>query len=83
MTLKLTARAKAFLAKAGFYPVYGAQPLRRAVQTYLVDSLALRLLDGSLKPGQTVTVDDDGGARLKFSSAPAKADTKAAVTAEP
>ncbi|PIQ84174.1 MAG: ATP-dependent chaperone ClpB [Candidatus Omnitrophica bacterium CG11_big_fil_rev_8_21_14_0_20_63_9] len=65
--LKLTARAKSFLAKEGFDPVYGARPLRRAVQKYVMDPLAMRLLDGSLKPGQTVTVDQNGADGLVFS----------------
>jgi ATP-dependent Clp protease ATP-binding subunit ClpB len=66
VTLKLTNRAKAFLAKEGFDPVYGARPLRRAVQKYVMDPLAMRLLEGSLKAGQTVTVDQDGADGLTF-----------------
>ena len=69
ITLKLTNRAKAFLAKEGFDPVYGARPLRRAVQKFVMDPLALRLLDGSITPGQTVTVDQNGAAGLAFSGA--------------
>lgn len=57
LTLKLTARAKSFLANEDYDPVYGARPLRRAVQKYVMDPLARRLLDGTLTPGQTVTVD--------------------------
>jgi ATP-dependent Clp protease ATP-binding subunit ClpB len=60
VTLTLTPRAKSFLAKEGFDPVYGARPLRRAIQKYLMDPLALKLLDGTLKPGQAVTVDYNG-----------------------
>ncbi|MBI3996695.1 MAG: ATP-dependent chaperone ClpB [Candidatus Omnitrophica bacterium] len=67
VTLKLTNRAKAFLAKEGFDPVYGARPLRRAVQKFLMDPLALQLLDGTLKAGQTVTVDQNGTQALTFS----------------
>ncbi len=50
-------------------PVYGARPLRRAVQKYLMDPLAMRLLDGSLKAGETVTVDQNGSDALLFSGA--------------
>jgi len=57
LTLQLTPRAKAFLAQAGYDPVYGARPLRRAIQKHLMDPLARRLLEGSLRSGQTVTVD--------------------------
>jgi ATP-dependent Clp protease ATP-binding subunit ClpB len=66
VTLKLTEKAKAFLAKEGYDPVYGARPLRRAVQKHLMDPLAMRLLDGTLKSGQTVIVDKDGAQGLVF-----------------
>ncbi len=69
VTLKLTAHAKSFLAGEGFDPIYGARPLRRAVQKYVVDLLAMRLLNGSLKAGQTVTVDQSGEKTLSFKSA--------------
>ena len=64
--LILTNRVKAFLAREGFDSNYGARPLRRAVQTYLMNPLALRLLDGSLKDGQSVTVDLNGASELSF-----------------
>jgi len=48
ITLALTKRAKAFLAKAGYDPIYGARPLRRVIQRHLLDPLAKRLLDGEL-----------------------------------
>ena len=67
VTLKLTARAKSFLAREGYDPIYGARPLRRAVQKYLMDPLATRLLDGSLASNQTVTVDQNGSDGLSFS----------------
>ena len=69
VSLKLTARAKSFLAKEGYDPVYGARPLRRAVQRYVMDPLAKRLLEGSVIPGQTVTVDADGAEGLVFKGA--------------
>ncbi|MCI0564974.1 MAG: AAA family ATPase, partial [Nitrososphaera sp.] len=64
--LRLTERAKAFLAREGYDPVYGARPLKRAVQKYLVDPLAMQLLEGSLRSGQTVTVDQNGANGLDF-----------------
>jgi ATP-dependent Clp protease ATP-binding subunit ClpB len=66
VTLKLTDRAKAFLAREGFDPVYGARPLRRVVQKHLMDPLAMRLLEGTLKTGQTVTVDQNGKDALEL-----------------
>jgi ATP-dependent Clp protease ATP-binding subunit ClpB len=66
--LQLTPKAKQFLARKGYDPVFGARPLRRAVQQHVVDPLARRLLEGRLTPGQTVTVDQDGTDELVFSA---------------
>ncbi len=49
------------LAKEGFDPVYGARPLRRAIQTRLEDLFAEELLDGKIAPGDTVVVDYQDG----------------------
>jgi ATP-dependent Clp protease ATP-binding subunit ClpB len=62
LTLELTEKAKDFLAEAGYDPVYGARPLRRAIQHYLQDKLAPMLLSGEFKEGDTIKVaaDEDG-----------------------
>jgi ATP-dependent Clp protease ATP-binding subunit ClpB len=57
ITLKLTDRAESFLANIGFDPVYGARPLKRAIQHFLQDPLAVKILEGSVKEGDHVTVD--------------------------
>ncbi len=44
-----------YLAKAGFDPVYGARPLRRAMQRQIEDSLSLQILEGNIKAGDKVT----------------------------
>ncbi len=49
--------AVAHLAKAGFDDVYGARPLRRAIQSELEDALAEKMLEGAFKSGDTVRVD--------------------------
>lgn len=64
--LKLTDRAKAFLAREGYDPVYGARPLRRAVQKHLMNPLSMQLLEHSITSGQTVTVDVNGTEALSF-----------------
>ena len=51
-----TEAAKKHLAKAGFDPLYGARPLRRAIQSLLEDSLAEKILDGTVKEGERVLV---------------------------
>ncbi len=62
VTLDLTGRAKDFLAKEGFDPVYGARPLKRVIQKALQDPLAELLLGGTLRDGETLAVSagDDG-----------------------
>ena len=60
IVLKLTDKAKDFLGRQGYDPVYGARPLKRVIQKLLQDPLALRMLQGELKEGQTVTVEAQG-----------------------
>jgi len=61
ITLKLTDRAEEFLANTGFDPVYGARPLKRAIQRYIQDPLAVKILEGSVKEEDNVTVDAKEG----------------------
>jgi len=49
------------LAKTGFDPVYGARPLKRAIQSELENPLALQILEGSFAPKETVWVDVKAG----------------------
>ncbi|MDI6763916.1 MAG: ATP-dependent chaperone ClpB [Thermodesulfobacteriota bacterium] len=55
--LKMTEKAKEFLSKEGFDPAYGARPLKRVIQKEIQDRLAIRILEGKFKEGDTVTVD--------------------------
>ncbi|MDY6881275.1 MAG: ATP-dependent chaperone ClpB [Desulfatiglans sp.] len=59
ITLSLTDGAKSLLAASGFDPVYGARPLKRAIQHLLQDPLALKILDGTIKEGSHVEVDEE------------------------
>ena len=59
--LTLTDSAKEFLVNVGFDPVYGARPLKRAIQHYIEDELALKILSGDITDGDTVTVNVDDG----------------------
>jgi ATP-dependent Clp protease ATP-binding subunit ClpB len=62
IVLDLTDAAKAWLGRVGYDPVYGARPLKRAVQRYLQDPLADAILAGRVSDGQRVRVDEgDGG----------------------
>ena len=57
VTIELTSAAKAFLAERGFDPVFGARPLKRAIQRELQDPLALALLQNQVREGDHVVVD--------------------------
>ena len=48
------------LAEIGFDPLYGARPLKRAIQQHLENPLAQALLQGDVPPGSTVQLDHDG-----------------------
>jgi ATP-dependent Clp protease ATP-binding subunit ClpB len=65
INLVLTDRAKQHLALTGYDVVYGARPLKRLIQREILNPLAMKLLDGSVQPGQTVEVDAEEG-RLVF-----------------
>jgi ATP-dependent Clp protease ATP-binding subunit ClpB len=62
IVLELTDAAKRWLGRVGYDPVYGARPLKRAVQRYLQDPLAEKLLAGEVPDGSTVKVDEGEGA---------------------
>ena len=57
INLTLTEAAKASLAIEGYDPVFGARPLKRIIQRSLQDPLAMKILDGTIKEGETVVVD--------------------------
>ena len=54
--------ARAWLGRVGYDPVYGARPLKRAVQKYLQDPLAEAILRGEIPDGSTVRVEEGDGA---------------------
>ncbi len=72
VSLELGPAAVDQLVKEGFDPVYGARPLRRAIQRGLENPLSSRILSGEFAEGDTVSVDFDGD-KLKFSKAGVKA----------
>jgi ATP-dependent Clp protease ATP-binding subunit ClpB len=61
ITLALTDAALALLGNIGFDPVYGARPLKRAIQQQLENPLANKILSGEFGQGDSVTVDVDAG----------------------
>lgn len=61
VTLALSDKAKAWLGRVGYDPVYGARPLKRAIQRYVQDPLADMLLRGEIPDGVTVKVEEGDG----------------------
>ena len=57
LTIRLTDAARTFLADEGYDPVFGARPLKRAVQRMLQNPLALAVLDGTFKDGDVIEVE--------------------------
>ena len=66
LQLEVEPDAMELLAEAGYDPVYGARPLKRAIQQYLENPLAEALLAGQFQPGAVIHVKRDGG-ELQFS----------------
>jgi len=57
LTLRLTEAARAWLAEQGYDPAFGARPLKRVIQRHLQNPLALKLLSGEVREGDTVEID--------------------------
>ena len=59
--ISLTDEAKEYLTKKGYDPTFGARPLKRVIQTDILDKLALELIEKKISAGQSVKVDTDKG----------------------
>jgi len=66
LTLELSEGARETIADAGYDPVYGARPLKRAIQRLVQDPLANRILRGEFKAGDHVVVAEGEGETLDF-----------------
>ena len=65
IALKLSDSAKTVIAHEGYDPVYGARPLKRAIQHLLLDPLSINILEGKFGEGQTIIADAKNG-RIEF-----------------
>jgi len=72
MDLHLSDRAKQILAKEGFDPVYGARPLKRAMQRLIQDPLALKVLEGEFSEGDAIEIDAGPADQLTLSKKAAR-----------
>jgi len=71
LVIEMSDPAREVLAREGYDPAFGARPLKRALQRMVIDPLAMRILEGSFKPGDTVFVNaSDDGTGLVLSSEP-------------
>ena len=60
IVLELDKSAKDLLMREGYDPSYGARPLKRAIQTYIQNPLAVKLLQGEVQPGQVIKLSANG-----------------------
>jgi ATP-dependent Clp protease ATP-binding subunit ClpB len=68
ITLELTEPARQAIFKAGYDPVYGARPLKRAIQRLVQNPLAMQILEGKVLHGDHVVIDADKKGKLEFST---------------
>jgi ATP-dependent Clp protease ATP-binding subunit ClpB len=66
--VRISREAKGFLVNSGYNPQFGARPLKRAIQRYLEDPLAMELLEGHFSEGDLVDIDSTDG-KLTFTAA--------------
>ncbi len=84
LKLDLTAAARDALCEAGFDPTFGARPLKRAIQQYLLNPMAKSIVSGGYLPGDTVRVDlvDDQISFLRVPAPPEGVEAPVAAIAE-
>ena len=64
--IELTKKVKNWIADVGYDPIYGARPLKRAIQRYIENPLALKILEGTFKEGDKIFVDIDENGHVSF-----------------
>ena len=60
LSLVMTDAAKTAIAEAGFDPLFGARPLKRSIQQYLLNPMSKSIVSGGYGPGDTIQVDVEG-----------------------
>lgn len=60
LKIKVSDKAKSYLAKTGFDEAFGARPLKRLIQNTILDKLSMLIIEGKVKPNSTLNVDYDG-----------------------
>ncbi|HJQ37641.1 MAG TPA: type VI secretion system ATPase TssH, partial [Thermoanaerobaculia bacterium] len=70
LMIDISDHAKEALAREGYDPAFGARPLKRALQREIIDPLAIKLLEGTFKPGDTVFVNATADGKVELSLEP-------------
>ena len=73
ISFELTPAAREALFREGYDPAFGARPLKRAIQKLLADQLAMKILEGTIQPGEHVVADVDRRGEFEFQAVPAVA----------
>jgi len=82
LTIEITPAAKKLIVAEGYDPVYGARPLKRAIQRLLQNPLALQVLEGKYSEGDKIVVDrSKDGNSLAFERMPAEGGAREKVRA--
>jgi ATP-dependent Clp protease ATP-binding subunit ClpB len=66
ITLTLTDKVKKYIAKVAYSPVYGARPLKRALQKMILDDLSMLILEGTFTDGDDIRIDLSKSGALNF-----------------
>jgi ATP-dependent Clp protease ATP-binding subunit ClpB len=66
LSVRLSPEARERLAEIGYDPTYGARPLRRAIQKHIQDPVAMNILQGEFREGDTIRVDTDATSGFRF-----------------
>jgi ATP-dependent Clp protease ATP-binding subunit ClpB len=66
INLELTDKVREYISEEGYSPVYGARPLKRALQRIIEDSLATRILEGEIAEGDDIVADLNGNGEIVF-----------------
>ncbi|OQA04419.1 MAG: Chaperone protein ClpB [bacterium ADurb.Bin400] len=56
ISVEVTQEAKTMLAKEGYDPAYGARPLKRTIQTHVLDEIAMKIIEGEIRDGDSIKV---------------------------
>ena len=66
INLELTDKAREYISEEGYSPIYGARPLKRALQRIIEDNLATKILEGEIAEGDDIVADMDGNGEIIF-----------------